>query len=547
MVSPPQQNLGLAESVLEGVQIGGMAGRDLTLTQIQGGIGTMNVFSSVQVAKAPVEAAKPLTQQEYRWRQVLIDKVRQFWIEGILANSLHSQAMIELGLEEKDSLVQDPLESMDELTSRNSEVLPVGTALNAVFDDMGTGRTLLILGEPGAGKTVTLLKLAESLVVRAQSDLSQPLPVVINLSSWRKSQSIADWLIQELHQIYGLSKSLGNNWIKAEQLLFLLDGLDEVNSKEHNDCVRALNLFIAEHGLTEMVICSRIGEYENLDERLKLRNAIYVQPLTRSQINRFLTQAGESLSALKLVLQNNDELMSFASSPLILSIMSFAYKGFSAGSLTAVDTATDHKEQLFDTYINRMLERRGTTTKDYSKQQTIRWLVWLAQRMEQSSQTVLFIERLQPIWLDSSRRRFLHRMLSALLIGVFLGGFYSLFIFVMDGVRFGWLAGLGSGLIELFLGVPLIVLLALFFAQIETVETLKWSWREAKKNFLTGSIIGGIFALISHLSDILIHGWDSFLVIEVSSWWLRLLLSLLVILVYLSVFFGCVLWADRWV
>lgn len=94
---------------------------------------------------------------------------------------------------------------------------------------MGKERTLLILGEPGAGKTITLLKLAQELIARTEKDLSQPIPVVLNLSSWRnKQQTIADWLIEELNSTYQISKALGKVWIEDQQLLLLLDGLDEV-------------------------------------------------------------------------------------------------------------------------------------------------------------------------------------------------------------------------------------------------------------------------------------------------------------------------------
>ncbi|MEB3295717.1 MAG: hypothetical protein VKJ24_21415 [Synechococcales bacterium] len=85
--------------MLETVQIGGIAGRDLNLTQVQGGVGAINVFGTVQVGQAPINLATPLTQQEYRWRRVLLDKVKQFWIEGVLEKSLHTKVLLELGLE----------------------------------------------------------------------------------------------------------------------------------------------------------------------------------------------------------------------------------------------------------------------------------------------------------------------------------------------------------------------------------------------------------------------------------------------------------------
>ena len=45
----PDQSLNISDSVLETVQIAGIAGRDQNVTQIQGEVGVMNVFGTVQV------------------------------------------------------------------------------------------------------------------------------------------------------------------------------------------------------------------------------------------------------------------------------------------------------------------------------------------------------------------------------------------------------------------------------------------------------------------------------------------------------------------
>ena len=82
---PTEQDLNISESILEKVQIGGIAGRDQKLTQIQGGVGTVNVFGLVKVDQAPTSTTKTINQQEYRWRRVLLDKVKSFWIDGVLA------------------------------------------------------------------------------------------------------------------------------------------------------------------------------------------------------------------------------------------------------------------------------------------------------------------------------------------------------------------------------------------------------------------------------------------------------------------------------
>jgi len=70
---------------------------------------------------------------------------------------------------------------------RPAQPLPAGTSITEVYD--GAGGALLILGEPGAGKTTLLLALARDLLIRAQADEREPIPVVFNLSSWAQKRA----------------------------------------------------------------------------------------------------------------------------------------------------------------------------------------------------------------------------------------------------------------------------------------------------------------------------------------------------------------------
>jgi hypothetical protein len=513
------QDLNILGSVLESVQIGGVAGRDLKLTQIQGGVGALNVFGTVQVAQASLNEAQPISQEEYRRRTVLLNRVKKDWIEGVLKGSLHTKVLIELGLEERKDLVQSALGGVEEFSLDSGKVFSEGTSATDIFEEIGAGRTLLILGEPGAGKTVTLLRLAESLITRAENDLSQSLPVVMNLSSWAKSRKpILSWLVQELLDKYHVSKPLGKAWVEQEQLILLLDGLDEVDAQYRDECVKALNQFIQEHGLTEIVICSRIQDYKNLSEHLKLRSAIYVQPLKADQINQFLEKVGEPLSALKAVLQNNSELQAFASSPLILSIMSLAYQNYSAETLTQSKTLEDQRKHLFDIYIERMFTRRGTTQK-YSRETTLRWLNWLAKNMVRSSQTVFLIERLQPDWLLSQTQRVSYRLATHLLTGLIsalitmligrtffrlietfqnsltINLFYEISSFMRGVFVFGLTYILSTIAVDLLIVWPMMRGAGL----INPVESLNWSWKKSRQFAAIGMISGVLIGFIGGL------------------------------------------------
>ena len=112
-----------------------------------------------------------------------------------------------------------------------------------IFDAIGMGRSLLILGAPGSGKTTMLLELARQLIERARQDISEPIPVVLNLASWAGKSPLAEWIEQELNNTYSIPKKNARDWSKGNKLLLLLDGLDEVSNAERTKCVEAINQF----------------------------------------------------------------------------------------------------------------------------------------------------------------------------------------------------------------------------------------------------------------------------------------------------------------
>jgi hypothetical protein len=503
--SDPHQQLNISDqAAVKSSQIGGIAGHDLTVTQVQGQVIQMNVYDRIDVAALTgrIAVSSPPTQQEYRQRTVLLNKVKTFWIEGVLKTSLHTRALITLGLERRSAAVERPFRQFQELTT-HQQALPEGTSVTTVFTDMGEGRTLLILGEPGAGKTTMLLKLAEDLIAQTEAEPNRPIPVVFNLASWgNKRKSIADWLVQELQDNYQVPSGLGKTWICEQQLILLLDGLDEVSRESRNECVQALNQFIQTHGLTELVICSRIKDYEALSERLVLQGAIAIHSLTLDQIDHYLASAGYSLSALQILLQHDLELREFAKSPLILSVMSLAYQDRSVDQLLQASSTEARRNAIFDAYIERMFQRRGALSR-HTKTQTIHWLNSLALRMMLDSQTLFLMERMQPIWLTTPRQQFQYHLatglVSALIYGVSFGLVYSLILLLV----FDWFSS--NALLILSINLTTGVTIGLFgnffyqmigslfgglIEEIQPVEIMRWSFQGFIKGFKSAFLIG---------------------------------------------------------
>ena len=110
-----------------------------------------------------------------RNRRQLLERVRIDWIEGVLEQSLYKVARIELGLETKPDVVESPLDVVVQRPDQEPQPLQAGTPMRSVFDDLGG--QLLILGDPGTGKTTLLLELARDLLNRAKNDEYYPVPV----------------------------------------------------------------------------------------------------------------------------------------------------------------------------------------------------------------------------------------------------------------------------------------------------------------------------------------------------------------------------------
>lgn len=132
-----------------------------------------------------------------RNEQVLLQAVGQD-VESRLEQSLHNAILINLDKEAQPDQVNRPWQREIRIGLKPASPLPEDRSIAQVFDDAAIGGKLLILGQPGAGKTTTLLDLAKVLVDRARADIYHPIPVLFNLSNWRdEKQPIREWMVAE--------------------------------------------------------------------------------------------------------------------------------------------------------------------------------------------------------------------------------------------------------------------------------------------------------------------------------------------------------------
>lgn len=388
--------------------------------------------TAIAVSQSSAPAKKKPPSAEERNRYAMLESVRKFWVEGMLENSLHGAAMIELGMEPEMGAVEHPWNTLLR-TPTSEERLPAGTRIANVFERLN-GK-VLILGDPGSGKTTTLLDFARDLLDRAEADSQHPIPVVFNLASWSERQPpLVNWLVEELNSKYQVPRRVGTEWVESDALLLLLDGLDEVAADRRDACVQAINAYREEHGFVDMVVCSRIHDYEALTHQLRLNGAIVIQELDDELVHDYLSGLGTDVAMVRDLIARDEQLRQQTHSPLMLSIMVLAYRGVSTETFPDFDTVEAQRKHLFDTYVQRMFEHRIGEEPLYTRQEIIPSLSWLAKQMQENSLSVFHIEGLQPTWLSEKQQQdyFKH-------VPLILGSLWTLwtvitFLFTIGGI-----------------------------------------------------------------------------------------------------------------
>jgi hypothetical protein len=455
-----------------------------------------------------VSATSSLSSKQRQNRERLLKRVRAIWIEGLLEQSLHRAAWIDLHLQEQPDALENPWRLEVQELDQAPRPLPIGTSIVEVYDK--ADGELLILGEPGAGKTTLLLHLAQALLDRAESDEYLPIPVVFNLSSWAKlRRPFAQWLVEELKsKKYRIPQKVAQQWVEMNQILPLLDGLDEVAEEARIACIQAITAYCSQHPSqtkTSLVVCCRSEEYQALPLHLLLDQAVSILPLTDAQIETYLSGTRGQLEELRQMLHDDTDLYEMGRRPLFLNIFALAYQRIDRADLSPELTPERKQRAVFDSYVQSMLLRRRKQQRG-TREQFLRWLHFLAKHMYERQETFVNPE---PDWLSGPSQRLYWRyvrLFIGLAVGLLAGLFSSLLFGLLEGLLFGLVAGVVEGL---FFGL----LAGLTIKRSEKipfygprrgrppVEATKWSW---KRDGLCGVFWGvnfeKLFELLTRLT-----------------------------------------------
>jgi hypothetical protein len=97
--------------------------------------------------------AKEPDKEQANQLEILQRRVMEYWVDGVLRHSLHNEVLISLGMRHTDEFVDAPWKYTVEVPDALGSPLLDDRDVNTIYDATGL---LLILGEPGSGKSTTL-------------------------------------------------------------------------------------------------------------------------------------------------------------------------------------------------------------------------------------------------------------------------------------------------------------------------------------------------------------------------------------------------------
>lgn len=294
-----------------------------------------------------------------------------------------------------------------------------GGDLVSVLEKVPTGR-LVLLGEPGAGKTLLLARLAVDLLAGGRREPGGRVPVLLSLAPWDPSrQRFDDWVESRLVADYsGLAepapdadgKTRARRLWETGLLLLLLDGLDEISAPVRGIAVARINDAMPPGH--RLVVTSRTGPYRaslqspgSVEVRLTGAVGIELRPLRADDVADYLRDsAGGATAAARwdpvLVSLTGTPAVPVAqalTTPLMASLARTIYNPRPGESVAAVasspaelldltrfPTHTAIVEHLFDGYLPAAYRSHPDPAQRCRWQATDaeRWLIFLARHME---------------------------------------------------------------------------------------------------------------------------------------------------------------------
>ncbi|MGW0807635.1 NACHT and WD40 repeat domain-containing protein [Nonomuraea sp. NPDC002799] len=265
--------------------------------------------------------------------------------------------------------------------------------LAADYGRLASGR-LVILGEPGAGKSVLAILLTLGLLGKTRV-AGTPVPVLLAASSWDPvSEPMDEWIVRALAASYYNGRPQIPQLLSDRGLLVpVIDGLDEIQESVRRSAVRAISTAIGRE--RPVIVTCRSVEYEDVITGgvpvLRKAPVVEVAPLAAPDVVAYLSEVpwpdGTDWSTVFTHLHDDPEgpVATSLSTPLMVSLARRTYQrcGGDPGELLD-DARFGSRHAVEDYLIDRMIDAAYTTpTAKWDAHKARGWLVFLAKYLHQ--------------------------------------------------------------------------------------------------------------------------------------------------------------------
>lgn len=256
-------------------------------------------------------------------------------------------------------------------------------------------RQLVVLGAPGAGKSILALLLAHNLV--RQREPTDPVPVLLPLSSWRPEIDLHTWMAK---RILAFCPDLATDYdpditrslVKHQRVMPVLDGLDELPGPLHASAIEAIDKTVAD-GVPLLVTCRSV-EYQHAvitsGQYFTRAAVVELEPIAAPEAIRFL-QASATVEdtrwdavAKHLQREPDSSLSVVLSSPLMLFLARTAYRPGTTDPVELLDPArfksrNNVEDHLLDVYLPTVYAVSAGSRYKHKKVKS--WFEFMARRM----------------------------------------------------------------------------------------------------------------------------------------------------------------------
>jgi GTPase SAR1 family protein len=242
----------------------------------------------VQVTRAAEELSTAVAEQ---WRRE--ERLRR----------VQDPAPIPIRWTAADPLLSDHVENIRRIPT--DEVVLEGSLSEAVDAFAAVpSRRLVVLGQPGSGKTLFTIRFTLDLLDRRQK--GDPVPVILGLHTWNPvEQSLQEWMARRLASDYptlGITDKSGwtiaSELVRRKLIIPVLDGLDEVAEKQRSRALRALNMSLDRDA--QAIVTCREADYRQIvtqSDVLTSAAVIELLPLDLDDLAEYLPRTARKISS----------------------------------------------------------------------------------------------------------------------------------------------------------------------------------------------------------------------------------------------------------